>query len=64
MQVLRRMDPELYHEVLRRRARVWNDLTAWIKSSWQRTRARRTRWQIEIPILLDEVLNDLGHGRE
>jgi hypothetical protein len=55
------MDPELYDEVLRRRAAVWTDLAVWLRGRWQR--AHRRERPVEVPITVDEVLADLAHGR-
>jgi len=61
MHILRHMDPELYDEVLRRRAAVWTDLAVWLRGRWQR--AHRRERPVEVPITVDEVLADLAHGR-
>lgn len=62
MYILRHMDPELYDEVLRRRAAVWTDFAAWLTRGWKRARMRRPR--VETPVLPEEVLADLAYGRD
>lgn len=63
MHTLNLMDPNLYVEVLRKEAQVWDtDLTAAFKEAWKRSFS--PRWTVQTRISEQEVLVDLAHGRD
>ena len=62
MHTLNQMDPNLYLEVLRRQAQVWSDVRAALEETWNRSFSLRRR--VETRISGEEVLADLGYGRD
>jgi hypothetical protein len=56
------MDPDLYLEVLRKQAQVWEDLMAAFEDTW--TRWAKLPWTPENSISLEDVLADLAYGRD
>ena len=62
MHTLNQMDPNLYVEVLRRQAQVWTDLRTALEETWNRSFS--LRWTVETRISGEEVLADLGYGRD
>jgi hypothetical protein len=56
------MDPNLYLEVLRKQAQVWEDLFTALEDSWDRW--VRRQWAPDSLISVDEVLADLAYGRD
>ena len=62
MHTLNQMDPNLYLEVLRRQAQVWSDLRTALEETWNRSFS--LRWTVETRISGEEVLADLGYGRD
>jgi hypothetical protein len=62
MHILKQMDPNLYLEVVRKQAQVWDDLMAAFEDTW--TRWAKLPWTLENSISLDDVLADLAYGRD
>jgi hypothetical protein len=62
MHTLNQMDPSLYAEVLRKQARVWEDLGRTLEDLWKRSVS--LRWAVKTRISSDEVLADLAYGRD
>ena len=62
MHTLSQMDPNLYLEVRRKQARVWDDLIAAVREAWNRR--FKPRWTPESKISLEDVLGDLAYGRD
>jgi hypothetical protein len=56
------MDPNLYLEALRKQAQVWEDLITAFEDTWNRAFSRK--WKVQVRITEEEVLADLGHGRD
>jgi hypothetical protein len=56
------MDPNLYLEVRRKQARVWDDLIAAVRETWNRR--FKPRWTPKSKISLEDVLGDLAYGRD
>jgi len=62
MHILNQMDPNLYLEVLRKQAQVWDELRLALADTWgQWTAPKRT---LDVVISLDEILADLAYGRD
>ena len=62
MHIVSQMDPNLYLEVLRKQAEVWEDLFTALEDNWNRW-VRRHRAP-ESVISIEEVLADLAYGRD
>lgn len=62
MHTVSQMDPNLYLEVLRKQAQVWEDLFTALEDSWDRW--VRRQWAPESVISVEEVLADLAYGRD
>jgi hypothetical protein len=56
------MDPDLYREVLRKQAEVWDDLIAAFAATWDRL--FEPRWTPENRVSIEDVLADLAYGRD
>jgi len=56
------MDPDLYREVLRKQAEVWDDLIAAFSDAWDRL--FQPRWTPENRLSIEDILADLAYGRE
>ena len=62
MHTLNQMDPRLSAEVLRRQARVWEDLGKALEDAWNRSVS--LHWSVKTRISSEEVLADLAYGRD
>ncbi|TNF61989.1 MAG: hypothetical protein EP303_04700 [Deltaproteobacteria bacterium] len=62
MHTLNQMDPNLYLEALRKQAQVWEDLITAFEDAWNR--AFSPKWKVQVRITEEEVLADLGYGRD
>ncbi|MBW2160707.1 MAG: hypothetical protein JRH14_12240 [Deltaproteobacteria bacterium] len=62
MHMLSQMDPDLYREVLRKQAEVWDDLIAAFAATWDRL--FEPRWTPENRVSIEDVLADLAYGRD
>ena len=62
MHTLNQMDPNFYAEVLRKQAQVWEDLIAMFEDTWNR--AFSPKWTVQVGITEEDVLADLGYGRD
>jgi hypothetical protein len=62
MHTLNQMDPQLYKEVVRRRAQMWDELITAFMAPWDRL--FRPQWMPENRISVEDVLFDLAHGRD
>ena len=59
MHILKQMDPNLYLEVVRKQAQVWDVLMAAFEDTW--TRSAKLPWSPENSISLEDVLADLAY---
>lgn len=62
MHTLNQMDPNLYLEALRKQAQVWEDLITAFEDAWNRPFS--PKWKVQVRITEEEVLADLGYGRD
>ena len=62
MHMLNQVDPDLYREVLRKQAKVWDDLIAAFSDAWDRL--FQPRWTPENRVSIKDILADLAYGRE
>ena len=62
MQMLNQMDPRLYLEARRKQGELWTTVLDAIESAWERAKA--PPWTVDIRISIDDVLEDLAHGRD
>jgi hypothetical protein len=62
MHMLNQLDPDLYREVLRKQAEVWDDLIVAFTAAWDRL--LEPRWTPGNRVSIEDILADLAYGRE
>ena len=62
MDTLNHIDRNRYLQVARKQAEVWTQLVEAISGDWKRSVAGG--WHIQPEIRLEDVLEDLDHGRD
>ena len=62
MHIVSQIDPDLYARARRKQSEVWDRVVAAIGGEWERGWSRT--WRVRPDIVLEDVMEDLGYGRD
>jgi hypothetical protein len=62
MHIVSQIDPDLVARARRKQSEVWERVVATIGGEWERGWSRS--WTVEPEIVLEDVMEDLGYGRD